>query len=142
MLGVDMSRAPVIDRETIEMLREMDEVTTDSNLLLELIDDFLAYSADLVTHIQNNALQEAQSELAATSHSLKGASLNIGALVLFKVCDKIELLARKQELTKAKAQLSDLSSAFHATTNALIELRERTLRGEVIEDLLSEDLLA
>lgn len=136
-----MKRAPVIDRETIEMLREMDEITSDNNLLLELIDDFLAYSAELVTHIQSHAVEEAQSELAATSHSLKGASLNIGALVLFKVCDRIELMARSHKLFEAKTQLPDLASAFQETTAALIELRERTLRGEMIDDLLGEDLV-
>jgi HPt (histidine-containing phosphotransfer) domain-containing protein len=136
-----MERAPVIDRETIDMLREMDEVTQDGDLLLELVDDFLVHAQVLVLNIQRHAIQEEQHDLASTSHSLKGASLNIGALVLFQVCDKIELLARSQNLVEAKAQLPALAQAFDVTTVALTELRERTHRGEAIDDLLSDDLL-
>ena len=136
-----MKRAPVIDRETIDMLREMDDVTDESDLLLELIDDFLVHSATLVTDIQHNAETEAQSALAATSHSLKGASLNIGALVLFKVCDKIEYMARNHDLGAAKAQLPELINAFQATTTALTELRERSQSGELIDDLLGENII-
>ncbi len=136
-----MERAPVIDRETIDMLREMDEVTQDGDLLLELVDDFLVHAQVLIANIQRHAIHEEQHDLASTSHSLKGASLNIGALVLFQVCDKIELLARGQNLVAAKAQLPALARAFDVTTTALVELRERTHRGEAIDDLLSDDLL-
>ena len=137
-----MERAPVIDRETIDMLREMDEITKDGDLLLELIDDFLTHSQVIVSDIHSHAVQEKHHELAATSHSLKGASLNIGALVLFQVCDRIELLARKQNLIEAKAQLPALADAFQLTTAALIELRERTHRGESIDDLLGDEILS
>lgn len=136
-----MASAPVIDRETIAMLREMDEVTTESDLLLELIDDFLTHSRVLVANIQAHANQNEQLELASSSHSLKGASLNIGALVLFQVCDKIEILARNQNLLDARDQLPNLASAFQSTTAALIELRERTQRGETIDDLLGDDII-
>ncbi len=136
-----MASAPVIDRETIDMLREMDEVTNESDLVLELIDDFLTHSQILVANIQTHAEQDEQLELASSSHSLKGASLNIGALILFQVCDKIELLARNQNLLDAKNQLPDLNSAFQRTTAALIELRERTYRGETIDDLLGDDII-
>lgn len=137
-----MEQAPVIDRETIEMLREMDLATQDSDLLLELIEDFLTYSKTVVTDIERSAQHDEGAALATSAHSLKGASLNIGALVLFQVCDKIELLARNQEVTLAKAQLPMLEHAFQATAVALVELRERTHRGEMIDDLLSDDLLA
>jgi len=136
-----MASAPVIDRETIDMLREMDEVTEESDLLLELIDDFLIHSKLLVSTIQTNAIQEDQLELASSSHSLKGASLNIGALVLFQVCDKIEFFARNKNLIDARGQLADLTTAFQSTTAALLELRERTSRGEAIDDLLSDTIL-
>ena len=136
-----MASAPVIDRETIDMLREMDEVTDESDLLLELIDDFLTHSQILVANIQIHAEQDEQRELASSSHSLKGASLNIGALILFQVCDKIELLARNQNLLDARNQLPNLTNAFQRTTAALIELRERTYRGETIDDLLGDDII-
>jgi HPt (histidine-containing phosphotransfer) domain-containing protein len=124
------------------MLREMDLATEDSDLLLELIEDFLSYSQTVVMDIERSAQQEDGQVLATAAHSLKGASLNIGALVLFQVCDKIELLARKKEVELAKEQLPTLTYAFQATATALVELRERTYRGEMIDDLLSDNLLA
>jgi|GEM_PF-1467756 len=131
-----MTNAPVIDRETIDMLREMDAITKEDELLLELIDDFLFYSTDLVSAMKRASPLQVSDELAAQSHSLKGASLNIGALALFSVCDAIETLARARELSTLVHWLTELDHAYQKTTVALIELRNRTCRGEDINDLL------
>lgn len=136
-----MTNAPVIDRETIVMLQEMDAITakgnaTEDNLLLELIDDFLTHSADLVKAIQHSLQTNTTAELAAHSHSLKGASLNIGALLLFRVCDTIELLARQQRMARVDYWASELTHAYRETALALAELRARASRGETIDDLL------
>lgn len=136
-----MTIAPVIDRETIVMLQEMDAITTkgkptEDNLLLELIDDFLAHSADLVKNIQHSLQADTMAELAAQSHSLKGASLNIGALALFRVCDTIETLARQDRVTRVDHWSAELNHAYQETALALTELRVRASRGEIIDDLL------
>lgn len=131
-----MTNAPVIDRETIAVLQEMDAITTDDNLLLELIDDFLVHSADLVKVIQHSLQMATTAEIAAQSHSLKGASLNIGALALFQVCDTIETLARQQRITQGDHWAAELNHAYQETALALAELRLRTSRGETIDDLL------
>lgn len=136
-----MTIAPVIDRETIVMLQEMDAITTkgkptEDNLLLELIDDFLAHSADLVKIIQHSLQADTMDELAAQSHSLKGASLNIGALALFRVCDTIETLARQDRITRVDQWAAELNHAYQETALALAELRARASRGEIIDDLL------
>jgi HPt (histidine-containing phosphotransfer) domain-containing protein len=131
-----MMNAPVIDRETIAMLREMDAITAEDDLLLELIDDFLFHSADLVTAIKFSSQKRMEHELAAQSHSLKGASLNIGALALFAVCDTIETLARQSKLSTMEHWVTELDHAYQKTAIALVELYSRTSRGETIDDLL------
>ena len=136
-----MTNAPVIDRETIVMLQEMDAIAakgnpTEDNLLIELIDDFLFYSADLVKLIQHSLQADTTAELAAQSHSLKGASLNIGALALFEVCDTIETLARQHCVTSVDHWAAELHNAYQETALALAELRARASRGETIDDLL------
>lgn len=128
--------APVIDRETIDMLREMDEATADDDLLIELIDDFLFHSADLVKTMKLSLEAHSEDELAAHSHSLKGASLNLGALALFQVCDAMESLARQCNLSRTDYWLTELDHTYQKTAIALAELRSRTCRGENIDDLL------
>lgn len=131
-----MTTAPVIARETIDVLREMDAIATEDHLLLELIDDFLFHSADLVNAIQFSLQMRMEPELAAQSHSLKGASLNIGALVLFQVCDTIETLARQHKLSRLDYWSTELDNAYQQTALLLGEMRDRTERGETIDDLL------
>ncbi len=131
-----MTNAPVIDRETIDVLREMDAIAAEDHLLLELIDDFLFHSADLVKAIQFSLQMRMEPELAAQSHSLKGASLNIGALVLFQVCDTIETLARQHNLSRLDHWSTELDNAYQQTALILSEMRNRTARGETIDDLL------
>ncbi len=155
-----MEHAPIIDRETIDMLREMDAITED-DLLLELIDDFLAHAVGVMAAIRASAQLPDYHKLAAHAHSLKGASLNIGVLGLFTVCDQIETLTRSllaertleagktekistlqesqhtetlQAITKCVAELEPI---YQITTDALSNLRARTSRGEAIDDLLS-----
>ena len=131
-----MTNAPVIDRETIAMLREMDAMTKEDNLLLELIDDFLFHSADLVKAIRLSADAQIERDLAAQSHSLKGACLNIGVLALFQVCDTIETLARQSKLALMKELVAELENTYQKTALQLAELRRRITNGETIEDLL------
>jgi len=131
-----MTNAPVIDRETIAMLREMDAMTKEDNLLIELIDDFLFHSADLVKAIRLSSNAQLERDLAAQSHSLKGACLNIGALALFQVCDTIETLARQSKLALMEALVTELESTYQKTACSLAELHRRINRGETIEDLL------
>jgi HPt (histidine-containing phosphotransfer) domain-containing protein len=131
-----MTNAPVIDRETVAMLREMDAIATEGDLLLELIDDFLLYSVDLVGAIRLSLQTNTTTDLAAQSHSLKGASLNIGALALFQVCDTLETLARQRKLSKSEQWITDLDHTYQQTARVLTELRNRTSRGETIDDLL------
>lgn len=149
-----MEHAPIIDRETIDMLREMDAITED-DLLLELVDDFLAHSRGIMVEIRVSAQLPDYRKLAAQAHSLKGASLNIGVLGLFNVCDQIETLARslvgtgstqgdKVEGSSSQAvtvqavakQVAELDPIYQATADALTDLRDRTSRGEAIDDLL------
>jgi len=149
-----MERAPIIDRETIDMLREMDAITED-DLLIELIDDFLNHSAGIMTEIQTSAAVLDYRKLAASAHSLKGASLNIGVLGLFTICDQIETLARTLTADGAQAgpsreesprgpesmqamthYVAELAPTYQLTATALAALRDRTSRGEAIDDLL------
>ena len=138
-----MEHAPIIDRETIDMLREMDAITQD-DLLLELIDDFLEHAAGTMTAIRTSAQVADYRKIATHAHSLKGASLNIGVLGLFHICDQIETLARSlaegnayQDMAATVAtRVIDLEPTYTAAINALTTLRMRTSRGETIDDLL------
>jgi len=136
MGSIDKDRPPIIDRETVDMLREMDEVTDDENLILELVDEYLTHSALLVSEITTLIKQRSLPELAAKAHSLKGASLNIGALALFEVCDQLELAIRSQQSVDSYLYLTALETAFAETSDRLVELRNRSRRGENIDDLL------
>lgn len=135
-VSTDLTYTPIIDRETVEMLREMDMIADDGDLLLELVDDFLSHSTLLVEDIARYLTQQNLPDLAAKAHSLKGASLNIGALALFAVCDALESMARNHQLPDEEQQLSLLNRIFSNTATTLVEIRERTQRGEDIDDLL------
>lgn len=134
-MTVELENTPVIDRETIEMLRAMDMDTDEESLVLELVDEYLVYATGIVEQITLAASAEDAAQLATSAHALKGASLNIGALVLFQVCNGIEQAARNGQLTDAAAPLRALPDAFTQTVQAFTELRNRTARGEAIDDL-------
>ena len=112
--------------------------------MLELIDDFLEHAAGTMTAIRTSAQVADYRKIAAHAHSLKGASLNIGVLGLFHICDQIETLARalaegnayQDVATTVATRVIDLEPTYTAAINALTTLRMRTSRGETIDDLL------
>lgn len=135
-MHTELVNAPTLDRETVNMLREMDEIADDGSLILELVDEFLVHSTTLVADINSMAQTQNMTALATRAHSLKGASLNMGTLELFQICERIESLAGGQSVLDLSAEISVLEHVFARTTATLTTLRDRTQRGEDIDDLL------
>ena len=83
-----------MDPQTIALLR--DEIGLD--VLVELSQLFLEESESAVVEIQEATDALDAERLRKSAHSLKGASLNMGARQLANVCEIIERRARDVEL--------------------------------------------
>jgi HPt (histidine-containing phosphotransfer) domain-containing protein len=66
---------------------------------------------------ENNALK-----LSRAAHSLKGASLNIGAKKFAEVCKILEFKGRDNDMSDLNSVLKDLDEKFSITSDKLIKL--------------------
>ena len=84
----------------------------ETKLVRDVIEQFLKDSPKRVETIFRAAKEENARELEKAAHALKGASGNIGAKAMWAVCEKIEDLARSNELKEAAGPLGVLQEEF------------------------------
>lgn len=88
-----------LDRTQIDLLLSLDEGAGDA--LAEIIREFRTMSWQGREDLRRQVREGDHTALACTAHSLKGASANVGAQDLTRVCAELEMHARQVELVGA-----------------------------------------
>ena len=93
----------------------------DEDLAKEIIDDFLKQIP-----FNFNAIKEALNEqdvllIKREAHIIKGASGNVGALVLQKIAEQIEIAGEEKDIVKAGLFISKLDEQLEVLKNILIQ---------------------
>jgi HPt (histidine-containing phosphotransfer) domain-containing protein len=88
-----------LDRSQIELLLSLDDGAGDA--LAEIVQEFRTMSWQGRDELRRELRDGDHTALAGTSHSLKGASANVGAQDLAQVCAELEMHARQVELVGA-----------------------------------------
>ncbi len=83
-----------VDIEAITELKEL--LGSDFNLLIETYINDTRAKLDL---LKMSLVKEEFDEIIEASHSVKGASLNMGILRLSELCQKVETAAREGDLS-------------------------------------------
>jgi len=117
----------VVDTEQIRQIADLTN-PQQHTLIREL---FAAYSrqSHLLLEQLGQQLEAADAAAARTVHTLRGSSLNLGAVLVAKLCDQAERQIRAGKLPAAIALLPDLRAALGQTQAALDNLLSRTPGG-------------
>jgi HPt (histidine-containing phosphotransfer) domain-containing protein len=101
---------PAIAADALDRLREL--AGDDSGaFLVDLFEEFFTTSRDLVDEIAANQKSADFDALRKSSHTLKGAALNLGANVLASICKEGEVAA-KEARDPGAAWLARIESEF------------------------------
>ena len=85
---------PAIAADALDRLREL--AGDDSGeFLIDLFEEFFTTSRELVDEIAANQASADLDALRKSSHTLKGAALNLGANVLAAICKEGEIAAKE-----------------------------------------------
>ncbi|MFI5144203.1 MAG: PAS domain S-box protein [Ignavibacteria bacterium] len=123
MADIDTNNSPVnpemrfIDLDTIGGLREMDE--QDGSFLKEIIDLYLNEMPELIDNIRTAYELDDNIKVAKAAHSLKGASLNLGACALAGICNEIEQAAKANSKKELEILIKELPDYSAGTENEL-----------------------
>jgi HPt (histidine-containing phosphotransfer) domain-containing protein len=106
---------PLLDSSTVVELRE---VMGDSFPLL--CQRFAADGEDHLAAMSSALVQKDAESLRRQAHSLKGASINVGAVRLSDHCVTMEQLASGTDWASAKALLADIRHCLAEVVTALL----------------------
>lgn len=98
---------PLIDMTQINNLKELFSDGFEP-FLVTFYEDFEKKENELFTAIQNNDMVS----IAKIAHSLKGSSLNMGALVLANLCQKIEAASKNHEENTVNEAFKELKAVY------------------------------
>ncbi len=99
-----------LDRSQIELLLSLDDGAGDA--LAEIVEEYRTMSWQGRDDLRRGLRDGDPTALAHSAHALKGASANVGASDLARVCAELEMHARQVEL---------VGSDEFADANALME---------------------
>ena len=112
------SAAEAVDANTVADLRDVG----GEEFVKEIFQEYLEDTSDNIQKLQH-ALDDANQEAAGvTAHTLKGASNNVGALALGKLCFDLERLAKSQDelaIDEALGLLAKIADEFGRVRNEI-----------------------
>ena len=114
MAADEADEGPMIDRRTVDELREIDEPGQPS-LLSSLLNDYLTETPAAIQDIRRFADRREAAHLAQRAHKLAGVSASLGACGVTEVCVQIERHIAAGDLTGLAAMIDQLERRFALT---------------------------
>jgi len=109
--------------DAIRALRKRDG--SPSDIFSKVVNLYIENSEVLLTEIKENIAADDIKALAASSHSLKSSSANVGAIKVVEICRTIETAARKEIRVADKNMISTLDEEINLVCQLLgQELKE------------------
>lgn len=108
------SQETLLDLTIINGLRELDDDGSDTffkEIIEVYTEQFSPMTEKLVSAIKDNN----SDDLARAAHTLKGASLNIGAKELATICRTLEFKGKDRQLADLDELLDTLQAVYHLT---------------------------
>ena len=88
-------------------------------VLAEMIDCYLNDAPKLLIAIASSIAENDAPTLQRASHTLKSSSSTLGATILAKICQELEIISRTGNTEAGKAQLTALEAEYKRVKTAL-----------------------
>lgn len=118
---MEYSQEALLDLNIINGLKELDDDGSDTffkEILAVYTEQFPLMTAKILAAIEANN----PDDLARAAHTLKGASLNIGARELSAICRTIEFRGKDRQLEHIELLVDTLQTVYGLTLAAIDKL--------------------
>jgi len=102
---------PSLDRERLETLKNLDP-ENNGEFFVKLLETFLESARTDISFIENAIKLGAFDKVRGKAHSLKGATRNLGAEEMGRVCQALEECADEENAEKTNALFEELKCLF------------------------------
>lgn len=121
----EIHRDKIIDEQKLIYLLDI-QTREDISFFVELLTSYLHDLPKLVIEIKNAAANNDAKNLQFFSHKLKGSSMTLGIEIFAGLGDKIEVLAKNNDLSEHTHSLAEeLFSTHHQIFSELTELKNK-----------------
>ena len=93
----------------------------DEDFAKEIIDDFLKQIPDNLFALKNALNNKDLVLVKREAHIIKGASGNVGALVLQKIAEQVEIFGEEKDFVKIRSLVEELDTQLEVLKNILAE---------------------
>lgn len=115
----DSNQDELLDFNVIKGLKDLGD--NDNSFLKEIIDLYIAQYPELLANIKNSNLKNDLENLSQSAHTLKGASLNVGAKKIAEICKVIEENSKSGVTGGYDTLINDLESFYSLS---IVELQK------------------
>ncbi|MBN1634620.1 MAG: Hpt domain-containing protein [Ignavibacteria bacterium] len=120
-MNISYNRNKLLNRETIKSLKELGSV--DGKLFLnEIMKLYICEADKLLTQMESQINKKNFDDLKISSHTLKGASANIGAVEVSALSSRIEELSKKTDDSNLQDLYNALNECYKLTKKELENL--------------------
>jgi len=109
-------RDPILDVAIISELQDLDQ---GSGFFAELVFEICKQNNGLVAKIQKDSIECEYDSMRFSLHTLKGSSLNVGAVRLGNLAREMEEACHRQDCAAIRAQLQTLVDTNAETVTSL-----------------------
>ena len=121
---IERSAQAPIEQSMVERFRQLG-LETDVAFILNLLDLYPPMFEKHYSSIKDADARQDVSRLHSATHTLKGASLNIGANQLASVCRRIEDSSHHKDFDTIHTLMGDLRKELQSASTALHLIRTR-----------------
>ena len=115
-----MDTKDFFDMNIIQNLKDLSN--GDDSFLKEIVDIYLNQAPGLINDIRTNAFTNNSDSLSKSAHTLKGASLNVGAFKFADICNKIEIAGKENNLQNIDNLISEMDSCYNLVKELIVKL--------------------
>lgn len=112
----------IIDKDEI-----MERVDGDIDLLIELMDLFIADYPKLLSNIKNAIIQENSGELKRSAHTIKGSVGNFSANSAYNIALSLEIMGQNNNFSNAEKTYIELEKEIDLLIQTFDILKRRIL---------------
>lgn len=112
----------ILDYSIIQGLKELGD--DEEDFFKEVVELYIEQAPSLINEIKTFAFSADAENMGRAAHTLKGASLNVGAKKFAEVCKSIELDGKDGILSNVAEHLKNLDSQYEISKQALLDVSE------------------
>ena len=107
---------PILD---IESLNSLSEIAKDQNFMVDLIDNYIVNSSNLINKIKTAINKIDYGNISSFAHTLDGSSRSIGAKRLSLIANKISNRAQAEHGFPTPSEIHEIEAVYGQTCDAL-----------------------